>query len=225
MCVATHLEQPTREQCGPHVVPLFGLAPGGVCPATPVARRAVRSYRTISPLPRPEGRWRYIFCGTFRRLAPPRRYLAPCPVEPGLSSTTRMRQRLSGRLPSPTLSPFFELGKLASCIFNPPMRANGYRKDSPSDDDSRLNQEQEIDGSLHIGSPEMHTAFTYRRDSLINGLRHPTGRLRTAPACRASGNENGNLPVLPDRGTRWGHTCRSFRCVGSPPPGTGSSGR
>jgi hypothetical protein len=32
-------------------VPLFGLAPGGVFPATSVARRAVRSYRTISPLP------------------------------------------------------------------------------------------------------------------------------------------------------------------------------
>ena len=30
---------------------LFGLAPGGVCRATPVAGRAVRSYRTISPLP------------------------------------------------------------------------------------------------------------------------------------------------------------------------------
>ena len=29
---------------------------------------------------------RYLFCGTFRGLAPPRRYLAPCPVEPGLSS-------------------------------------------------------------------------------------------------------------------------------------------
>jgi len=27
------------------------------------------------------------FCCTFRRLAPPRRYLAPCPVESGLSST------------------------------------------------------------------------------------------------------------------------------------------
>jgi len=32
-------------------VPLFGLAPGGVYPATPVTRCAVRSYRTISPLP------------------------------------------------------------------------------------------------------------------------------------------------------------------------------
>ena len=69
--------------------PLFGLAPGGVYPATTVASRAVRSYRTISPLPAPK-RWRYIFCGTFRRLAPPRRYLAPCPVEPGLSSATEV---------------------------------------------------------------------------------------------------------------------------------------
>jgi len=31
--------------------PLFGLAPGGVCRAAPVARGAVRSYRTLSPLP------------------------------------------------------------------------------------------------------------------------------------------------------------------------------
>ncbi len=30
--------------------PLFGLAPNGVCPATLVAKSAVRSYRTISPL-------------------------------------------------------------------------------------------------------------------------------------------------------------------------------
>jgi len=30
---------------------LFGLAPGGVCRAGPVAGPAVRSYRTVSPLP------------------------------------------------------------------------------------------------------------------------------------------------------------------------------
>ncbi len=35
---------------------LFGLAPGGVCPAIAVTSNAVRSYRTISPLPRPNGR-------------------------------------------------------------------------------------------------------------------------------------------------------------------------
>ena len=31
--------------------PLFGLAPGGVYPASPVTGAAVRSYRTFSPLP------------------------------------------------------------------------------------------------------------------------------------------------------------------------------
>jgi hypothetical protein len=33
--------------------PLFGLASGGVCRATAVTSRAVRSYRTLSPLPVP----------------------------------------------------------------------------------------------------------------------------------------------------------------------------
>jgi len=48
--------------CGPHVAAvkplasLFGLAPGGVCRAVGVATRAVRSYRTISPLPAPLSR-------------------------------------------------------------------------------------------------------------------------------------------------------------------------
>ena len=35
------------------------------------------------------GSRRSVFCGTFRGLAPPRRYLAPCPSEPGLSSASR----------------------------------------------------------------------------------------------------------------------------------------
>jgi hypothetical protein len=34
---------------------LFGLAPSGVFPATTVTSRAVRSYRTISPLPHKKG--------------------------------------------------------------------------------------------------------------------------------------------------------------------------
>lgn len=65
------------------------LRTGFTLPRT-VTSRAVRSYRTISPLPVPgePGHRRYVFCGTFRRLAPPRRYLASCPMEPGLSSTS-----------------------------------------------------------------------------------------------------------------------------------------
>jgi len=63
-----------------------------------VAWRAVCFYHTFSPLP-PQwvtaGR-RFVFCGTFRRLTPPRHYLAPCPMEPGLSSVST--RRLSGQL-------------------------------------------------------------------------------------------------------------------------------
>ena len=67
---------------------LFGLAPGGVYNADFVTEIAVRSYHTISPLPAytvqslDEIARRYIFCCTFRQLAPPRRYLAPCPWSP-----------------------------------------------------------------------------------------------------------------------------------------------
>ena len=71
---------------GRRIDSLFGLAPSGVCPAKPVASLAVRSYRTISPLPLAR---RYIFCGTFRQLALPGRYPALCPVEPGLSSRAK----------------------------------------------------------------------------------------------------------------------------------------
>src|SRR5262249_8669528 len=61
---------------------LFGFAPGGVCPAVAVARNAVRSYRTFSPLPRPQP-WRFVFCGTvpevspLARKSPAGRYPAP----------------------------------------------------------------------------------------------------------------------------------------------------
>ena len=61
--VADGLQRPTRAT-GPEqdpadqarAPPLFGLAPGGVCHAAPVAGRAVRSYRTLSPSRRRSGR-------------------------------------------------------------------------------------------------------------------------------------------------------------------------
>jgi len=53
------------------VPPLFGLAPGGVCRAATVAGSAVRSYRTVSPLPlRVAPRRRSLLCGTFPGVAP-----------------------------------------------------------------------------------------------------------------------------------------------------------
>jgi len=56
-CVTARLKRPTRGPAratryglGP-LAPLFGLAPGGVYPATNVTAGAVCSYHTISPLP------------------------------------------------------------------------------------------------------------------------------------------------------------------------------
>jgi hypothetical protein len=49
---------------------------------------------------------RFALCCTFRRLAPPRRYLAPDPPEPGLSSTPDVAVRSSDHLagsPPPTI--------------------------------------------------------------------------------------------------------------------------
>ena len=50
----------------------------------PAARCALTA--PFHPYPITEVIWRFPFCCTFRRLSPPRRYLALCPVEPGLSS-------------------------------------------------------------------------------------------------------------------------------------------
>ncbi len=97
--VARRLQQPTRmtepvpalrtEMRAPS---LFGLAPGGVCRAALVAHRAVRSCRTVSPLPvRPERRHRRsLLCGTVpdpgQKAETAGYYPAPRSVEPGLSS-------------------------------------------------------------------------------------------------------------------------------------------
>ena len=92
--------------------PLFGLAPRGVCNAGGITSAAVRSYRTISPLPRHANpkvhpSRRYIFCCTFRQaLGGPARPLAgtlPCGDRTFLSrepdAERRDRQRLPIRQP------------------------------------------------------------------------------------------------------------------------------
>ena len=88
VCVTAHLARPTRERRGPrHRPPIWSCSGWGL----PCHRCC---HRRGAPLPHHftltgtsnEVLRRYIFCGTFRRLTPPRRYLAPCPVEPGLSS-------------------------------------------------------------------------------------------------------------------------------------------
>ncbi len=67
--------------------PLFGLAPGGVYRAAACyhPRGALLPHLFTLTVTCVLGRC--IFCGTFHGLAPSRGYLAPCPKEPGLSST------------------------------------------------------------------------------------------------------------------------------------------
>ena len=86
--------------------PLFGLAPRGVFPAGGITPAAVRSYRTISPLPPVSGR-RYIFCGTFRRASRPSRPLAGTPPCGDRTFLSRCRKRLSVRQPHSIIVAFW----------------------------------------------------------------------------------------------------------------------
>src|SRR4029453_2772313 len=73
---------------------LFGLAPGGVCRAASVAGSAVRSYRTVSPLPRLERnapRRSALCCTVPGVLSPPDVIRHRLSVEPGLSSPAAFR--------------------------------------------------------------------------------------------------------------------------------------
>ena len=90
---------PARRKAGAR--PLFGLAPGGVCHAGPVASAPVRSCRTLSPLPvcpRLKGNHRRsALCGTFPCApegTPAGVTRHPCFVEPGLSSRPLKDTRL-----------------------------------------------------------------------------------------------------------------------------------
>ena len=97
------VRKPTRRRSwNRRAPPLLGLAPGGVCPAAPVAGGAVRSYRTLSPLlaglaARGE---RSPLCGTFPGVAPAGRYPAPClrGARTFLRRALTRRRRPSGRL-------------------------------------------------------------------------------------------------------------------------------
>ncbi len=127
--IAHWLKQPTRVQYGPYLVnPYLALLRVEFTVPRTVASRAVRSYRTLSPLPDPIciGHRRFALCCTGRGLASPRRYLAPCPMEPGLSSPlsvspqrrTATKRRLSGQLRREVYRVFIclSLALLPECI-------------------------------------------------------------------------------------------------------------
>jgi len=79
---------------------LFGLASGGVY-------LAVNCYQTRGALlPHPftltSRMRRSTLCCTCRRLSPPRRYLAPCPMKPGLSSPASVTETSTAATVQPT---------------------------------------------------------------------------------------------------------------------------
>src|SRR5690349_1509129 len=81
---------------------LFGLAPGGVCPAASVAGNAVRSYRTFSPLL--AGGGRFVLCGTFPGVAPAGCYPAPH-VDGARTFLSRSLSAIAGAAVRPTDAP------------------------------------------------------------------------------------------------------------------------
>ena len=72
-------------------------------PQSPAA--LVVSYTTVSPLPPGTARRRSVFCGTFPRVTPGRRYRPPCPAEPGPSSATPANRNRRGRPASSPAAP------------------------------------------------------------------------------------------------------------------------
>ena len=99
------LKQPTRAVEEKHLCrlsrtsapPLFGLAPGGVCRAACVAAGAVRSCRTLSPLPRERGGLLSVALSLGSPPAGVTRH--PCFVEPGLSSASSEEDDAAARPP------------------------------------------------------------------------------------------------------------------------------
>ena len=96
--VARRIKQPTRtadpDRSGIAPAPfLFGLAPGGVCRAASVAGNAVRSYRTVSPLPRLNATRRGGLFSVALSLGfpPPDVIRHRSSMEPGLSSPAAFR--------------------------------------------------------------------------------------------------------------------------------------
>ena len=76
---------------GPPYAPCSVLLRMGFTCAPPVTRRAVVSYTALPPLLRSPAA--VYFCCTFLGVASTRRYLASCPVKPGLSSSAAFRHR------------------------------------------------------------------------------------------------------------------------------------
>lgn len=94
--VTMSLKHPTRRWTRTAPLPAYsGLLQAGFALTPLVAKRAVGSYPTFSPLPTTS--WAVIFCGTFPEVSLGGRYPRPCPLETGLSSSrVHLRVQPSG---------------------------------------------------------------------------------------------------------------------------------
>src|SRR5690606_27406384 len=112
--VTAALEQPTRKKRGTHAC----APPLRVCadfPIWPCSRWGLPCRRVLPPTrcaltapfhpyQRLAALRRFAFCCTIRGPAPPRRYLAPCPLEPGLSSPNHRFAAIAWPAPGATLA-------------------------------------------------------------------------------------------------------------------------
>ena len=90
------LKQPTRKRRGQrHGFPIWSCSEWGLpCHFCCQKRGALLPHPfTLTSRDQLINNWRSSLCCTGRRLAPPRRYLALCPVEPGLSSSLKSLAR------------------------------------------------------------------------------------------------------------------------------------
>ena len=86
------LKQPTRKRRGPrHSFPIWSCSGWGLpCHFCYQKRGALLPHPfTLTSRDQLINNWRSTLCCTGRGLSPPRRYLALCPVEPGLSSSLK----------------------------------------------------------------------------------------------------------------------------------------
>ena len=88
--VTSRFKRPTYRHDGQPYSLYLGLAPDGVYRAAFVTKDTVVSYTAFPPSP--EKFLAVYFCCTFLGVASTRRYLAPCPMEPGLSSPAAFQQ-------------------------------------------------------------------------------------------------------------------------------------
>ena len=149
---------------------LFGLAPAGVYPATPVARRAVRSYRTISTLPDP----------TLSRGPSAVSFLWHCPSHPR-DESRGCAQALPGSLPC------------GARTFLDRHLSRGPCRDRPAGDVARRNiAGSGVDRSRHRrgderavrGHPSPRRAVRRADHRRPIGAKRPSGASR--PLCRAA---------------------------------------